>query len=146
VRYRRKARRRHHQVNGIVFDDVRKVYKVVPYKTGDSLRFFVLHDMFRRCGFVEWARAQGEGFLFRMLQNCTDPADAASKRMNRLLKRGGAAGMNIEVAHSMRHGGKDVLIDEEIPPEAARLQMGHRPSDDHSGYGTRVGLNRKQCQ
>jgi hypothetical protein len=134
------------RVNGIVFDDVRKVYKVVPYKTGDSLRFFVLHNKFRQCGFVEWARSQGDGFLFRTLQNCEDPADAASKRMNRLLKRGGAAGMNIEVAHSMRHGGKDVLIDEEIPPEAARLQMGHRPSDDHSGYGTRVELNRKQCQ
>jgi hypothetical protein len=55
------------RVNGIVFDDVRKVYKVVPYKTEHSLRFFVLHDMFRRCGFVEWARAQGEAFVFRML-------------------------------------------------------------------------------
>jgi hypothetical protein len=133
------------RVNGIVFDDVRKVYKVVPYKTGDSLRFFVLHNKFRECGFVEWARSQGEGFVFRMLQNCKDPADAASKRMNRLMKQGGAAGMNIEVAHSLRHGGKDVLTDEEIPPEAARLQMGHRPSDDHSGYGARVELNRKQC-
>jgi hypothetical protein len=133
------------RVNGIVFDDVRKVYKVVPYKTGDSLRFFVLHDRFRQCGFVDWARAQGEGFVFRMLQNCKDPADAASKRMNRLLKQGGTAGMNIEVAHSMRHGGKDVLIEEEIPSETARLQMGHQPSDDHSGYGARVELNRKQC-
>lgn len=56
---------------------------MVPYKTGDSLRFFVLHDMFRRCGFVDWAKAQGEGFVFRMLQNCEDPADAASKRINR---------------------------------------------------------------
>ena len=61
------------RVNGIVYDDSRKTYKVVPYKTGDSLRFFVLHDMFRRCGFVDWARAQGEGFVFRMLQNCKDP-------------------------------------------------------------------------
>jgi len=134
------------RVNGIVYDEARKIYKVVPYKTGDSLRFFVLHDLFRRCGFVDWARAQGEGFIFRMLQNCKDPADAASKRMNRLMKLGGAAGMNIEVAHSLRHGGKDVLIEEEIPSDTARLQMGHQPSDDHSGYGARVELNRKQCR
>jgi integrase len=133
------------RVNGIVYDEARKVYKVVPYKTGDSLRFFVLHDMFRRCGFVDWAKAQGEGFVFRMLQNCKDPADAASKRMNRLMKLGGAAGMNIEVAHSLRHGGKDVLIEEEIASDTARLQMGHQPSDDHAGYGARVELNRKQC-
>jgi hypothetical protein len=71
--------------------------------------------------------------------SCNEPAESTNRR-------GGAAVMNIEVAHSMRHGGKDVLIDEEIPPEAARLQMGHRPSDDHSGYGTRVEFNRKQCQ
>jgi integrase len=134
------------RVNGIVFDDVRKVYKVVPYKTEHSLRFFVLHDVFRRCGFVDWARAQGEGFVFRMLQDCTDPSDAASKRMNRLMKRGGAAGMNIEVAHSLRHGGKDMLIEEEVASDTARLQMGHQSSDDHAGYGARVELNRKQCQ
>jgi integrase len=134
------------RVNGIVYDEARKVYKVVPYKTGDSLRFFVLHDLFRRCGFVDWARAQGQGFVFRMLQNCKDPADAASKRMNRLMKQGGAAGMNIEVAHSLRHGGKDVLIEEEIASDTARLQMGHQPSDDHAGYGARVELNRKQCR
>jgi integrase len=133
------------RVNGIVYDEARKIYKVVPYKTGDSLRFFVLHDMFRRCGFVDWAKAQGEGFIFRMLQNCKDPADTASKRMNRLMKQGGAAGMNIEVAHSLRHGGKDVLIDEEVGSDTARLQMGHHPSDDHSGYGARVELSRKQC-
>jgi hypothetical protein len=30
------------------------------------------------------------------------------------MKRGGAAGMNIEVAHSLRHGGKDMLIEEEV--------------------------------
>jgi hypothetical protein len=133
------------RVNGIVYDEVRKVYKVVPYKTGDSLRFFVLHDMFRRRGFVDWARSQGEGFVFRMLHNCKDPADAASKRMNRLMKQGGAAGMNIEVAHSLRHGGKDVLMEEEIGSDTARLQMGHQPSDDHSGYGARIELSRKQC-
>jgi hypothetical protein len=134
------------RVNGIVYDEARKIYKVVPYKTGDSLRFFVLHDMFRRCGFVDWARAQGEGFVFRMLQNCKDPADAASKRMNRLMRLGGAAGMNIEVAHSLRHGGKDMLIEEEVASDTARLQMGHQPSDVHAGYGARVELNRKQCR
>ena len=39
-----------------------------------------------------------------------------------------------------------MLIEEEIASDTARLQMGHQPSDDHSGYGARVELNRKQCR
>jgi hypothetical protein len=134
------------RVNGIVFDKTQQKYVRVPYKTEDSLRFFVLHDVFRRIGFVDWAKQQGDDFLFRLLQICSDPSDVASKRINTLLKRGGARGMNIEVGHSIRHGGKDVLIEEEIDSEATRLQMGHQPNDVHSNYGKRAELNRKQCQ
>jgi hypothetical protein len=133
------------RVNGIVFDKTQQKYVRVPYKTEDSLRFFVLHDVFRRIGFVDWAKQQGDDFLFRLLQNCSDPSDVASKRINTLLKRGGARGMNIEVGHSIRHGGKDVLIEEEIDSEATRLQMGHQPNDVHANYGKRAELNRKQC-
>jgi hypothetical protein len=134
------------RVNGIVFDKSKNVYFRVPYKTSDTLRFFVLHDMFRKIGFVDWAKAQGDAFLFRLLQQCSDPSDAASKRINNLMKRGGAKGMNIEVGHSLRHGGKDLLIEEDIDSEATRLQMGHQPNDVHSGYGGRAELRRKQCQ
>jgi hypothetical protein len=89
------------RVNGIVFDKTRGVYRRVPYKTGGSLRFFVLHKFFRDIGFVDWAVAQEDNFIFALLQSLVDPSDAASKRVNRLLQRGGAKGMNIEVGHSM---------------------------------------------
>jgi hypothetical protein len=102
------------RVNGIVFDKKQQKYVRVGYKTEDSLRFFVLHNKFRQCGFVDWAKQQGDQFLFRLLQSCSDPSDAASKRINALLKRAGARGMNIEV-----------LMEEEIDTDATRLQMGH---------------------
>jgi hypothetical protein len=134
------------RVNGIVFDKKQQKYVRIGYKTEDSLRFFVLHNKFRQCGFVDWAKQQGDQFLFRLLQSCSDPSDAASKRINALLKRAGARGMNIEVGHSIRHGGKDVLMEEEIDSDATRLQMGHPLNDVHSSYGKRAELNRKQCQ
>lgn len=134
------------RVNGIVFDKENGVYRRVPYKTNESLRFFVLNNEFRRWGFTDWARSQGDNFIFRQLQNCKDPSDAASKRMNRVLKRGGAAGMNVEVVQSMRHGGKDMLIEEDVDSETTRLQMGHETSGVHAGYGSRAELRRKQCQ
>ena len=134
------------RVNGIVFDKKGGIYRRVPYKTDESLRFFVLHSAFRKWGFVDWAIEQGDNFLFRMLQACKDPSDTASDRINKLLKKGGAAGMNIEVGQSLRHGGKDMLIEEDVDTQTTRLQMGHRASDPHAGYGTRAELRRKQCQ
>lgn len=134
------------RVNGIVFDKKVGIYRRVPYKTDESLRFFVLHSAFRKWGFVDWATEQGDNFLFRLLQTCKDPSDTASDRINKLLRRGGAAGMNIEVGQSLRHGGKDMLIEEDVDTQTTRLQMGHRASDPHAGYGTRAELRRKQCQ
>ncbi|MBR0990744.1 hypothetical protein JQ580_08465 [Bradyrhizobium japonicum] len=134
------------RVNGIVFDKTDGIYRRVPYKTDESLRFFVLHSAFRKWGFVDWAIEQGDNFLFRLLQTCKDPSDTASDRINKLLRRGGAAGMNIEVGQSLRHGGKDMLIEEDVDTTTTRLQMGHRASDPHAGYGTRAELRRKQCQ
>jgi hypothetical protein len=134
------------RVNGIVFDKKDGIYRRIPYKTDESLRFFVLHSAFRKWGFVDWATEQGDNFLFRLLQTCKDPSDTASDRINKLLRRGGAAGMNIEVGQSLRHGGKDMLIEEDVDTQTTRLQMGHRASDPHAGYGTRAELRRKQCQ
>ncbi|MGY4411306.1 hypothetical protein ACVWW4_003042 [Bradyrhizobium sp. LB7.1] len=134
------------RVNGIVFDKKVGIYRRVPYKTDESLRVFVLHSAFRKWGFVDWATEQGDNFLFRLLQTCKDPSDTASDRINKLLRRGGAAGMNIEVRQSLRHGGKDMLIEEDVDTQTTRLQMGHRASDPHAGYGTRAELRRKQCQ
>lgn len=134
------------RVNGIIFDKAKACYIRIPFKTGQSLRFFVLHDFFRRIGFIEWAKSQGDAFIFRRLQQTEDPADSASKRINRLLKRAGAIGKNIEVVHSLRHGAKDLLIDEDIDDKTTRLQMGHGARDDHTDYGRREALRRTQCR
>jgi hypothetical protein len=134
------------RVDGIMFDKAKKKYVRVPYKTTKSLKFFVLHDLLRRIGFVDWAKAQGDEPIFRMLAQQEDPADAASKRVNRLLQKAGAIGKNIELCHSLRHGAKDMLIDEDVDDETTRLQMGHGAKDDHTEYGRREALRRKQCQ
>jgi hypothetical protein len=110
------------------------------------MKAFGSHSAFRKWGFVDWATEQGDNFLFRLLQTCKDPSDTASDRINTLLRRGGAAGKNIEVGQSLRHGGKDMLIEEDVDTQTTRLQMGHRASDPHAGYGTRAELRRKQCQ
>jgi hypothetical protein len=133
------------RVNGIVFDKAKEQYVRNSYKTTKSLRFFVLHEIFRKIGFVDWAIDQGDDFIFRKLALMNDPADAASKRINRLLKKAGAIGRNIEVVHSLRHGAKDMLIDEDVDDETTRLQMGHGGRDDHSDCGRREALRRKQC-
>lgn len=134
------------RVNGIVYDKEKGMYKRVGFKTEASLRFFVLHDFFRRTGFVDWATKQGEDFIFRLLAATSDPGDVASKRVNRLLKKAGAIGMNIEVAHSLRHGAKEMFIEEDLDDEATRLQMGHEANDVHGNYGQQSALRRKQCQ
>jgi hypothetical protein len=66
--------------------------------------------------------------------------------VNRLLKKAGAIGMNIEVAHSLRHGAKEMFIEEDLDDEATRLQMGHEANDVHGNYGQQSALRRKQCQ
>jgi hypothetical protein len=134
------------RVNGIVFDKANNCYRRVPYKTSESLRFFVLHNWFRKIGFTPWAEEQEEDFIFRQLQLTVDPSDTASKRCNRQLRAAGARGMNIEVGHSVRHGAKDFMIEEGVDTEATHLQMGHDAGDTHADYGKRSELRRKQCQ
>jgi hypothetical protein len=135
------------RVDGIGYDPEKKTWYRVPYKTAESLAYFAVHDLWTDCGFVDWALGQGERFLFRQLHAAKDPADALSKRMNRLLKRAGAKGKNIEVAHSFRHGAKNLMVDDEIGDGAVRKQMGHAPgADAHTGYGSRTELQRAECQ
>ena len=48
------------RVNRIVFDKEDGIYRRVPYKTEVSLRFFLVHNAYRRWGFVDWAKEQGQ--------------------------------------------------------------------------------------
>ena len=123
------------QTTGIVFDE--GTWKRVPIKTGESLTFFALHELLQQIGFFDWARAQ-PGWIFAEAHEHPDPSRWASKVMNSLLKRCGAAGDNIEVFHCFRGDAIDRLRDNELPTRTARLQVGHELSGDHEKYGHRA--------
>ena len=135
------------RTDGIGYDSAKRTWYRVPYKTDESLSYFVLHDIWSKFGFVDWATAQADSFIFRQLHTTKDPADALSKRMNRLLRRAGAKGKNVEVAHSFRHGAKNIMNEDQIGEAAVRKQMGHAVAGDaHSGYGSRTELLHSECQ
>ncbi len=135
------------RVDGVAFDSQKGKWYRTPYKTTESLSFFVLHKLWDECGFIDWARAQGDAFIFRQLHACADPSDAASKRCGRLLQKAGAIGCNIEVPHALRHGAKDAMVDAAIDGETRRKQMGQSTRVDvHDDYGSNRTLTREECQ
>jgi len=135
------------RVDGIGYDSKKGTWYRVPYKTGESLKYFVVHQMWTENKFIAWAMTQGETFIFRQLHLTTDPADTLSKRANRLLIKAGARGANVEVAHSLRHGAKDLMDDNSIDDKTSRQQMGHAPAaDPHGKYGREFReILRKKC-
>ena len=123
------------QTNGIVATETG--FKRVPYKTDDSVQFFVLHRKLAEIGFCEWAKAQ-HGFVFGEIHKLADASKSASQNLNRLLRAAGAAGGNREVLHSLRGGRIDENRDA-VSGRANRLQAGHELSDVHDrDYGTKA--------
>ncbi len=106
----------------------------VPYKTGESLTSFVLHDLLVRTGFVEWARRR-KGFIFSSLHETKDPADTASKRMCRLYAKAGIDSEIYKMFHGLRHAKINCDRDLGIASRTTRLQVGHELLDDHDSYG-----------
>lgn len=122
-------------VGSIVCDD--GVWRRVPTKNAESTEHFVLHSFLVEIGFAEWASRQ-EGFLFRLLHDTRDPAGAASKNLNRLLKACGARGQNAEVLHSLRHDSIEHHREAGVAARTTRKQAGHSVgSGPHEGYGRR---------
>ena len=106
---------------------------IVPIKTEVSLNFYVLHNFFVDCGLVGWMMRQ-EGFIFKLLHEAEDPADAASKRMQRLFE--GVADPHLyQTYHGLRHGRKNEDIDNSLSPAASRIQAGRAPGSDDDMYG-----------
>ncbi|KAA5601978.1 hypothetical protein [Blastochloris sulfoviridis] len=62
-----------------------------------------------------------------------------------MLQRAGAKGRHFEVGHSLRHGARDLMSDEDIEEEASRLQMGHELGDVHDRFGRRAEFRRAEC-
>ncbi len=107
----------------------------IPVKTHESTSFFVLHDMLRP--FFQWARQQ-DGWIFKALHEHPNASKYASKEMNKLLRRSGARGANIEVFHSLRGDMLDDLRVTDVDARARRLQAGHELGDVHDEYGSRA--------
>lgn len=125
------------ETDGIV--EVDGVWKRVPYKTGDSLNYFVLHDFLREIGFIDWAKRRGDQFLFPDLMRLKDPAGRASSYMQRLFEKAGIEKGRREVFHSLRSGKIDDMRSKKIDDRARKMQVGHALGDDeHSNYGSRV--------
>jgi integrase len=108
----------------------------VPFKTTESLNCFVLHDFLREIGFVDWARGR-DGFLFEMLQQTKDPADTASKRMQRLFDSAGLDRKLFKTFHGLRHAKINQDRELKVDPRTTRLQVGHELLDVHDEYGSR---------
>jgi len=123
-----------------VWDGTRWV--AVPFKTDESLTYFVLHDVLGEIGFVDWAR-RGQGFMFESLHEAKDPADAASKRMARLFRAAGLDPRLFSMFHGLRHA--KIALDRELKldPRAIRLQVGHELGGVHEHYGDH-GMNRSE--
>lgn len=125
------------ETDGIV--EVDGVWKRVPYKTGDSLNYFVLHDFLQEIGFIDWARRRGDQFLFPDLMRLRDPAGRASSYMQRLFEKAGIERGRREVFHSLRSGKIDDMRARKVDDRARKMQVGHALGDDeHSNYGSRV--------
>lgn len=124
------------QTSGIVLSP-EGLWKRVPIKTEQSTTFFVLHDLLREVGFIDWARAQGDAFLFPALTGLKDPSKQASTYMQRLFRKAGIAGQRQEVFHSLRGGHIELMRDNKVDPRDRRLQAGHKLEEEHDLYGFR---------
>jgi len=127
------------QTTGIV--QTKTGFVRVPVKTSDSLRFFVLHDFLAEIGFIDWARRQ-TGFIFEAPHEHPDASRYVSKNLNRLLKRNGATGTNVEVLHSLRHGKINEMRSKKVGANQARQQSGHAAAkDEHDKYGSKTEMS-----
>jgi hypothetical protein len=109
---------------------------LTPYKTDESITEFVVPRYVVDTGFLTWAMAKGDAFLFSGAHDCSDPADAVSKRINRLLEaaRDSAGASEKGTAHGWRGQAEDRFDDNGVPDGASRIQVGHALEDVHSRY------------
>ncbi|QYO76569.1 site-specific integrase [Devosia salina] len=109
-------------------------WEPVPFKTDASREIIIVPQVMVDAGFVEWVRGE-PGPLFPALMACRDPADAAQKRINRLIKDYTGSADLSWVFHALRHGKIDSDRDNQVDTRLIMKQVGHEISDVHNGYG-----------
>jgi integrase len=133
------------QTGGIVYGD--GVWRRVPYKTNASVSFFVLHNFLVEIGFPQWAKEQGNEFIFRELMRLADPSKSASSYMTRLMEEAGIKDVAQEKFHSLRAGYISASGDEGIEARDRKLQAGHElGADEHELYGFKTLTETKARQ
>jgi integrase len=126
--------------HGVYFFEVRSHdyrngrWEPLPFKTAASLEIIIIPQVLVDAGFVEWARKES-GPLFPALMACKDPADAAQKRMNRLIKDNTEEDQLAWVFHALRHGKIDNDRDNQVDRRLIMKQVGHESGDVHDAYG-----------
>ena len=136
---RREDIRRYHDVwiatpRPVVFDHGR--WTTVPYKTEESLTFFVLHEVLEPI--IKFLIAKGPGYIFEELHTGTiqDPADTAQKRMGRLYDEAGVDRRVFKTFHGLRHAKINEDRELRMDSRTTRLQVGHEAGDVHDSYGS----------
>ncbi|CAN7610667.1 site-specific integrase [Rhizobium leguminosarum] len=113
-------------------------------KNKGARRLIALHEVFAQVGFIEYARTRKSGeWLFPAAfrygkEEVKDPADAASKRMGRMLREVGIHKVLEKVFHSSRHTAKDLMRMARIDERTHDLQTGHTHKNASRNYGTKV--------
>jgi integrase len=110
-------------------------------KNKPSRRLIALHEVFEETGFIKYARDRDPtqwvfpaAFRFNKGE-VKDPADAASKRMNNMLKKVGIHKSIESTFHSTRHNAKDAMRLAHIDERTSDLQSGHRLPTVSRNYG-----------
>lgn len=100
-------------------------------KTDSSHRLIALHEVFEELGFIRYAQDRRPydylfpGAFYHGKERVADPADAASKRMNSMLKKVGIHRQYEQTFHSTRHNAKDIMRLARIDERTHDLQTGH---------------------
>ncbi|PZN98007.1 MAG: hypothetical protein DCF30_15085 [Hyphomicrobiales bacterium] len=115
-------------------------------KNKPSRRLFALHGVLEQTDFFAYcASRKPEDWLFPHAFRhgkslVADPADAASKRMNRQLRTVGIHRPLEATFHSTRHTAKDLMRVAKVDPRTADRQTGHAPKTVADSYGSKTLL------
>jgi integrase len=107
-------------------------------KTETSRRYVVLHQKLIELGFHRWATDSKREWVFEDFHGAAAPANAASKRFQRLFKLWGLTGRNTEVFHALRHTYKDLARAAGADERTIALQTGHSLDGVAMNYGSKV--------
>ncbi|NTE56093.1 site-specific integrase [Agrobacterium tumefaciens] len=113
-------------------------------KNKTSRRLIAIHEIFVTVGFIEYAQSRkADDWLFPAAfwygkRRVADPADAASKRMNRMLDEVGIHVRLEKVFHSSRHSAKDIMRLARVDERTHDLQTGHAMATPSKKYGSKI--------